>query len=346
MRVSINQPAYLPWAGYFDRIAASDVHIVLDHVQFEKNSFVNRNKIRTPQGWTWLTVPVTTKGRFGALPINELEMAEAERWPKKHWSALQANYAKSASFETHRGFFEAWYGGGFESPLFLPVMMRFIRYACECLGIACVNFVRAFDPQWIVFGGGVAAAGDALLTRVRAAFDRNTWRVRPEITAYTSELFYKGQLGWRAHLEDQRLDHPDAAELHGLYHVPVPHEGNAKASEEEAAAVVALYRQLLVPGVAFTNPKKDPATRDLECQDLLVVAPYNAQVDLLKERLAEAGFPDAHVGTVDKFQGQEAAVAVYSLASSSAEEAPRGMSFLYALDRLKPSAARRSRSAW
>jgi len=135
MRVSINQPAYLPWAGYFDRIAASDVHIVLDHVQFEKNSFVNRNKIRTPQGWTWLTVPVTTKGRFGALPINELEMAEAERWPKKHWSALQANYAKSASFETHRGFFEAWYGGGFESPLFLPVMMRFIGYACECLGI-------------------------------------------------------------------------------------------------------------------------------------------------------------------------------------------------------------------
>ncbi|MFG0306780.1 MAG: AAA domain-containing protein, partial [Phycisphaerales bacterium JB040] len=184
------------------------------------------------------------------------------------------------------------------------------------------------------------AGQGGIVTAERGLFLEETWRMRPEITAYTSELFYEGQLRCRPHLEEQHLAHPDHPELHGLYHVPVPHEGNARASEEEAAAVVALYRRLLVPGAEFTHPTKVPATRDLECADLLVVAPYNAQVDLLKERLAEAGFPDAHVGTVDKFQGQEAAVAIYSLASSSAEEAPRGMSFLYALDRLNVATSR------
>ena len=74
MIVSINQPAYLPWLGYFERIANSDLHIVLDHVQFEKNSFTNRNKIRTKEGWMWLSVPVKTKGKFGELNINELEI--------------------------------------------------------------------------------------------------------------------------------------------------------------------------------------------------------------------------------------------------------------------------------
>ena len=82
--VSVNQPAYLPWLGYFDRIAASDLHVVLDNVQFEKNSFVNRNRIMTARGPTWLTVPVQTSGKFGALPINELLIADDPRWAVKH----------------------------------------------------------------------------------------------------------------------------------------------------------------------------------------------------------------------------------------------------------------------
>ena len=62
MIISINQPAYLPWLGYFERIAMSDLHIVLDHVQFEKGSFTNRNKVRTGDDAAWLTVPLATKG--------------------------------------------------------------------------------------------------------------------------------------------------------------------------------------------------------------------------------------------------------------------------------------------
>ena len=110
MIVSINQPAYLPWLGYFDRIAASDAHVVLDHVQFEKNSFVNRNRIRTATGQAWLTVPVLTAGRFGALPIDELEIDEARDWRRKHWQTISQSYSRAPHFAAHAPFFDELYG--------------------------------------------------------------------------------------------------------------------------------------------------------------------------------------------------------------------------------------------
>ena len=109
MILSINQPAYLPWLGYFHRIAVSDCHIVLDHVQFEKNSYVNRNHIRTANGSAWLTVPVKTKGRFGELPINSLEINTEAKWQVKHWRSIQQNYSKAPFFQEHAPFFEAIY---------------------------------------------------------------------------------------------------------------------------------------------------------------------------------------------------------------------------------------------
>jgi hypothetical protein len=106
MIVSINQPAYLPWLGYFHRIAVSDLHIVLDHVQFEKNSFTNRNKIRTKESWQWLTVPLRTKGHFGNLGINHVEIEGTSNWAKKHWAAISQNYDKALFFAPHASFFE------------------------------------------------------------------------------------------------------------------------------------------------------------------------------------------------------------------------------------------------
>jgi len=103
--VSINQPAYLPWLGYFQRIAVSDVHIVLDHVQFEKNSFTNRNKVRTAQGGTWLTVPVKTKGRFGELSIADLEIDTQQDWRRRHWNTIRQAYARAPHFAAHEQFF-------------------------------------------------------------------------------------------------------------------------------------------------------------------------------------------------------------------------------------------------
>jgi hypothetical protein len=109
MIVSIHQPAYLPWLGYFHRMLISDVHVVLDNVQFEKNSFINRNKVRTHDGWCWLTVPTKTAGKFGDLAINRIEIANQTAWASKHWNTLRLNYAKAPFFQEHARFFEMTY---------------------------------------------------------------------------------------------------------------------------------------------------------------------------------------------------------------------------------------------
>jgi hypothetical protein len=132
--VSINQPAYLPWLGYFQRIAVSDLHIVLDHVQFEKNSFTNRNKVRTAEGSCWLTVPVKTKGKFLELPINTLEIADDPRWASKHWATLRNNYAKAPYFAEHAGFLEEIYQRPWTR--LMDVMREMTDYFLKALGIA------------------------------------------------------------------------------------------------------------------------------------------------------------------------------------------------------------------
>ncbi len=106
--VSINQPAYLAWLGYYQRIGASNTHIVLDHVQFEKNSFTNRNKIRASNGSCWLTIPLKTKGRFGDLQIRSLEAAN-DLWQKKHWTTICLNYSKAPFFKKYAPLFEEVY---------------------------------------------------------------------------------------------------------------------------------------------------------------------------------------------------------------------------------------------
>jgi len=131
MIVSINQPAYLPWLGYFGRIEASDVHVVLDHVQFEKNSFVNRNRVRTADGATWLTVPVRTAGRFG-ISIRELEIAD-ERWRRKHWATIEQSYRSSPYFDALRPFLSQVYAR--EWPRLLELTGVLTTWQLEQLGI-------------------------------------------------------------------------------------------------------------------------------------------------------------------------------------------------------------------
>jgi len=99
----------MPWLGYFDRVAKSDMHIVLDHVQFEKNSVTNRNKVRTPSGWTWISVPILKKGRFGELEINNIEVENSTPWAKKHFGTLTANYARTPFYSQFSEFFQDFY---------------------------------------------------------------------------------------------------------------------------------------------------------------------------------------------------------------------------------------------
>ena len=98
MIVTAHQPAYLPWLGYFDKIARADVFVFLDDVQFEKNSFINRNKIKTAQGGQWLTIPVRSKGHTDDTLRTTRVNAEVP-WREKHLKAVALNYKKAPFFE-------------------------------------------------------------------------------------------------------------------------------------------------------------------------------------------------------------------------------------------------------
>ena len=114
MIISINQPAYLPWLGYFNRIAMSDLHIILDNVQFEKNSMSNRNKIKTPQGSTMLTVPLKMKGHI-KNNINNIKIDNSQTWKKKHLKNIFYNYKKATFFEELYPKIERLYAKHFDS---------------------------------------------------------------------------------------------------------------------------------------------------------------------------------------------------------------------------------------
>ena len=161
-----------------------------------------------------------------------------------------------------------------------------------------------------------------------------TWRLHKNICAFTSELFYEDRLGANEIANSRVIGGHPWMNGAGLYFVPVRHAGNHNASSEEVEAIVRIVASVLRGGVTWV-PELG-RTRAMTEKDVLVVAPYNKQVDQLKARLG-AGVA---VGTVDKFQGQEAPVAIYSLATSSPELAPRGMEFLYSLNRLNVATSR------
>ncbi|MCV7632099.1 TM0106 family RecB-like putative nuclease [Micrococcus luteus] len=169
----------------------------------------------------------------------------------------------------------------------------------------------------------------------RGFFLDTTWRMHSSLTRAVSELSYAGQLRSREDVTDARL----LAEIKpGLHPVPVDHSGNAVSSPEEAARVVELVRDVV--GRSWTDPQDGDSPRALTPEDVIVVAPYNAQVATVRAALDDAGFTDTTVGTVDRFQGREAPVAILTMAASSPQEVPRGLDFLLDRNRLNVSVSR------
>jgi uncharacterized protein len=164
-------------------------------------------------------------------------------------------------------------------------------------------------------------------------FMPETWRLAPAVCAFTSELFYRGRLHPIDRLATQQVIGSDGLDGAGLWWIEVPHDGNRSASDEEVETVATLVGQLL----RATWIDQDGVAAPLSPADLRIVAPYNAQVNRLAARLEPLGVP---VGTVDRFQGQTCAAVIYSMATSRPEDAPRGMEFLYSLNRLNVATSR------
>jgi uncharacterized protein len=164
-------------------------------------------------------------------------------------------------------------------------------------------------------------------------FLEHTWRLHPAICAFTSEMFYDDRLLSMTGLERQRVDGIALIDHSGLWFVEVPHTGNRNRSAEEINTISVLLQELFVQGATCTD--RNGRVRELSPDDVLIVAAYNAQVMGLLSAI-----PTSRAGTVDKFQGQEAPIAIYSLASSTIEDAPRGMEFLYSANRLNVATSR------
>ena len=190
-------------------------------------------------------------------------------------------------------------------------------------------------------GSGVSGLdylmGDwATVPEDRGVFLEHTWRLHPKLCSFISDAFYDGKLKSAPCTFGQTLDLGDdlggMLGPFGLRFVSVDHKWNTQRSEEEAARVKEAYHALL--GRPWTNQKGE--TRPITTDDILVVSPYNMQVNLLQRTLP----PGARVGTVDKFQGQEAAVVLVSMAASDADSAPRGIDFLFEKNRLNVALSR------
>ena len=215
---------------------------------------------------------------------------------------------------------------------------------------AARNLVLLGDPQQLAQpsqavhppGAGASALGHILGDHATMPghagllLDR-TWRMHPRLCRYTSEAFYDGQLACVDGLERQQVTGDLPLGGAGLRIVEVPHEGNTNASPEEAGQVARLVRALLRRGWH----DQDGTVLAIGPGEILVVTPYNAQIRAIEAALAEAGCAAGiQVGTVDKFQGREAPVAIYSMATSSAADAPRGLEFLYDPHRLNVATSR------
>ncbi len=166
----------------------------------------------------------------------------------------------------------------------------------------------------------------------RGLFIDQTRRMHPDVCRFISEMIYEGRLESFADCARQDIEALGALTGTGVRYVPVVHEGNARQAPEEARVIAEHVRDLIGGRYVDADGRGRPLTAD----DIMVVSPYNAQVRCLRQHLPD----EVRVGTVDKFQGQEAAVTFFSMATSSAADLPRNLDFLFSRNRLNVAVSR------
>jgi hypothetical protein len=132
-KVAILQSNYIPWKGYFDLINSVDEFVLFDDMQYTRRDWRNRNKIKTAQGITWLTIPVQVKGKYFQT-IKDTVVSE-QTWAQKHWRAIEVNYARADFFKIYGPAFEALYAEVTDETFLSQINFRFISKVCEILGV-------------------------------------------------------------------------------------------------------------------------------------------------------------------------------------------------------------------
>lgn len=258
---------------------------------------------------------------------------------------LQKTLASGAQVVAGTSFFFPHVKAGTFDYVFIDEAGQLSLGDAVAIGAAAKNLVLLGDPQQLpqithgVHPEGVAASalehylsGAATIPPDRGLFLARTFRMHPAICEFVSRLSYDGRLESDASCEVQQIASSGLSGT-GLRYFPVEHRGNARLSLEEAEVVAREVIQLLETG---TFTQASGMTRRLEPRDILIVSPYNMQRRCIRERVP-AG---VEVGTVDKFQGREAAVVFFSMATSSGDDLPRGIEFLFDRNRLNVAVSR------
>lgn len=203
MIVTIHQPDFLPWLGFFDRWKKSDVYVVLDDVQFLRRGWHHRDKIKTRQGVQWLTVPVISKGKYYQRIMDVLIDAGSD-WRSKHLKTIEANYKKSPCFEACFSKLKNVYDKGHQH--LIDLNMDLLRFAAEELGITTPV---VFASQY-----AVTSTSSRRLVDLVKAVQGNEYSTGQGSQGYLDrQLFHDSGISLRW----QEFDHPVYPQLHGEF---------------------------------------------------------------------------------------------------------------------------------
>lgn len=201
MIVSIHQPAYIPWIGYFDKIYKSDIHIFLDDVEYSKNNLFNRNKIKVVDGEMWLTVPIKYKSN---VRICDIKIDNDSNWQNKHWKSIKMNYAKAPYFKKYSDVFEKIYS---EEWLYLSgLTIKMNKTIADLLGIE-TKFLKSSEL-------GVNGEKNERLINLCKAVGADTYLSGLGAKSYMDdELFTKNNIK----VQYQKFNHPEYKQLYGEF---------------------------------------------------------------------------------------------------------------------------------
>ena len=148
MKCVILQPSYIPWRGFFDQVRKADLFVFYDDVQYDKRGWRNRNRIKTPSGPLWLTVPVLAKGsQTEHIPIHEIRVCWDEPWNRAHWKSIQMAYARAPFFKQYAALVEEKYAGHPE--LLADFTIELTIVLARALGIQHTQFARSSQIEGV-----------------------------------------------------------------------------------------------------------------------------------------------------------------------------------------------------